>query len=181
MKQEIELKIALAKKEFQQFTKHLKNRQLEKTFGFFKEDFSNVKEGVFPRLKYIKGHVNKLVLTVKVKSTTNNRFFSRDEMEIEIQDTSQINELRLVIKALGYGKEIIFEKIRCNIVKDDMVISFDELPFGYFVEFEGSPKAIEKYRRQFKLNNRPTIKQAYLALWEDYRQTNQIKNQDCVF
>ena len=86
-----------------------------------------------------------------------------------------------MIKSLGFVKEIIFEKKRKNIFKEDIIISFDELPFGFFIEFEGRPEIINKYLDKYRLADRPRITQAYLGLWEDYRKVKNIIAEDCVF
>jgi hypothetical protein len=65
--------------------------------------------------------------------------------------------------------------------KNDIVISFDQLPFGFFVEFEGEPEVIDKYLISFDLSNRPRITKAYLGLWEDYKKTHNIDEENCVF
>jgi len=178
---EIEVKIALTKEEFHKLTKGFNNFKLERTFGYFKEDFSNIKEGIFPRIKYVEGKKKEIILTVKRKTKENTKFFEREEMEVKLKEEENIKTLREIIKSLGFGKEIIFEKKRKNIYKNDITISFDELPFGFFVEFEGEPEAINKCLDEFNIANRPRITKAYLGLWEDYKKDNGIMEENCVF
>lgn len=141
MKKEIEVKIELTAEEFKNFIKDIGGVfNLERTYGYFKHDFSNIKEGIFPRIKYIEGEKNEIILTVKRKKSDNTQFFEREEMEVKIYNDDNVDVLRELIKSLGFSKEIIFEKKRKNIFKNDIVISFDELPFGFFVEFEGGRK-----------------------------------------
>jgi len=102
-------------------------------------------------------------------------------MEVKIQNGENVETLREILKSLGFKKEIIFEKKRKNILKDDIVISFDELPFGFFVEFEGEPEVINKYLNKFNLAGRPRVTKAYLGLWEDYRRVHNITEENCVF
>ena len=78
MKKEIEVKIELTKEEFYKLTKGFKDFDLERTFGYFKEDFSNIKDGIFPRIKYIDGMNREVILTVKVKTNDNSQFFERE-------------------------------------------------------------------------------------------------------
>ena len=52
MKKEIEVKIELTPEEFNALTGSFNDFHLERTFGYFKEDFLNIKEGIFPRIKY---------------------------------------------------------------------------------------------------------------------------------
>jgi adenylate cyclase class IV len=181
MKKEIEVKIELRPEEFYALTKGFSDFHFERTFGYFKEDFSNIKEGIFPRIKYIEGQNKEILLTVKRKTKDNAHFFEREEMEIKIQDGENLETLREILKSLSFQREIIFEKKRKNVFKNDIIISFDELPFGFFVEFEGEPEKINKYLNEFKLLNRPRITKAYLGLWEDYKKSHNVVDENCVF
>ncbi len=181
MKKEIEVKIELTSEEFSNLAGNPSNFHLEKTFGYFKKDFSNIKDGIFPRIKYVEGEKKEIILTVKRKTKENARFFEREEMEVKVKEGENIDTLREILKSLGFSKEIIFEKKRKNVFKDDITISFDKLPFGFFVEFEGEPEIIDQYLNDFNLSNRPRITRAYLGLWEDHRKANDIAEENCVF
>jgi len=181
MKNEIEVKIELTPEEFKNRVEGLGNFHLERTFGYFRDDFSNIKDGIFPRIKCVEGEEKEIILTVKRKTKENTKFFEREEMEVKIKEGGNIEDLRGILKSLGFGKEIIFEKKRKNIFKDGVTISFDELPFGFFVEFEGEPEAINRYLNDFNLLNRPRIVRAYLGLWEDYKKVHGITEENCVF
>lgn len=181
MKKEIEVKIELTPEEFNTLTGSFGDFHFERTFGYFKEDFSNIKEGIFPRIKYIEGQSKEIILTVKRKTKDNAHFFEREEMEVKIQEGESIETLRAMLKSLGFNKEIIFEKKRKNVLKNDIVISFDKLPFGFFVEFEGEPEMINKYLDEFNFSKRPRITRAYLGLWEDYKNAHNITEENCVF
>ncbi len=181
MKKEIEVKIELTPEEFNNLAGNSGNFHLERTFGYFKEDFSNIKEGIFPRIKYIEGRGEEIVLTVKVKTKENSQFFEREEIEVKLKEGENIEDLRGILKLLGFSKEIIFEKKRKDVFKDDITISFDELPFGFFVEFEGEPETINRHLSDFNLLDKPRIVKAYLGLWEDYKNKNGIKEKDCIF
>ncbi len=181
MKKEIEVKIELTPEEFNALTRSFRDFHSERTFGYFKEDFSNIKEGIFPRIKCVEGSSKEIILTVKRKTKDNADFFEREEMEVKIQEEESVETLREILKSLGFNKEIIFEKKRKNIFKDDIVISFDELPFGFFIEFEGEPETINKYLGEFNLSSRPRITKAYLGLWEDYKKHHGISEENCLF
>ncbi len=181
MKKEIEVKIELTPEEFNDLTRSLGNFHFERTFGYFKEDFSNIKEGIFPRIKCVEGEKKEIVLTVKRKTKENTQFFEREEIEVRVKEGENIENLRNILKSLGFSKEIIFEKKRKNVFKNDITISFDELPFGFFVEFEGKPEIIDRYLGEFHLLNRPRITRAYLGLWEDYKKSHNITEENCVF
>ena len=183
MKKEIEVKIEVTAEEFNALTKEFCDFQFERTFGYFKEDLSNVQEGIFPRIKYIEKPDKKkeIILTVKRKVKDNPSFFEREEMEVKIQEGTDVEILRAIFQALGFSKEIIFEKKRKNVFKKDIVISFDELPFGFFIKFEGEPEIMNKYLAQYSFTDRPRITQTYLRLWGDYKKAHNIEKEDCLF
>lgn len=181
MKKEIEVKIELTPDEFKNLTGDFSNFHFERTFGYFKEDFSNIKEGIFPRIKYVEGGKKEIILTVKRKTKENAQFFEREEMEVKVEEGENIDTLREILMSLGFSKEIVFEKKRKNVFKDDIAISFDELPFGFFVEFEGEPETIDRYLDEFNFSNRPRITRAYLGLWEDYKKIHGITEENCIF
>lgn len=181
MKKEIEIKIELTPEEFNSLTGSFNDFHSERTFGYFKENFSNIKEGIFPRIKYIEGEKKEIILTVKRKRKENARFFEREEMEVKIKEKESVETLREILKSFGFSKEIIFEKKRKNVLKNDIIISFDKLPFGFFVEFEGEPEIIDQYLKKFNFLNRPRITKAYLGLWEDYRKAHHITEENCLF
>lgn len=180
MKKEIEVKIELTQDEFQKLAGDLNDFQFEKTFGYFKEDLSNIKDGIFPRIKYVEGKKKEIIFTVKRKGSDNSEFFEREETEIKLPGEI-LDDLREIIKYLGFSKEIIFEKKRKNIVKDGVVISLDKLPFGFFAEFEGEPELIRKSLKELGLSNKPKITKSYLGLWEEYKKTNGIIEENCTF
>ncbi len=181
MKKEIEVKIELMPKEFNDLVRDFNDFQLERTYGYFKEDFSNIKDGIFPRIKYVEEEKKEIILTVKRKTKENAQFFERKEMEVKMKEGENIDTLREILKSLDFSKEIIFEKKRKNVFKNDITISFDKLPFGFFVEFEGEPETIDRYLHELDLSNRPRIARAYLGLWEDYKKANDIAEENCVF
>ncbi len=144
MKEEIEVKIELTPREFNELTKNYTDFNFERTFGYFKEDFSNIKDGIFPRIKYIEGEKKEIILTVKKKTKEGVRFFEREEIEVKIKgegkEEENIEALRKMMKSFGFNKEIIFEKRRKNIFGDDIIISFDELPFWFFCRIRRKPR-----------------------------------------
>lgn len=180
-KKEIEIKIELTPEEFRNLAPRSGDFDLERTYGYFKEDFSNIQEGVFPRVKHKEGKETEIIVSVKRKTKDNNLFFEREETEVKLKKGENIDSIREILKSLGFSKEIIFEKKRQNISKGDLTLSFDELPFGFFMEIEGEPEAIEKYLNELHLTDRPRITRAYLGLWEEYKNKHNIKEENCLF
>ena len=176
MNKEIEIKIKIDQELFKNFTKN-KPFHFEKTYGYFTENYGNMVKGIFPRIKDMG---NTALVSVKVKVENNSKMFERDEYEFEIE-SSKVESARLMFKALGYCIEHVFEKRRYileSLNNCDFVI--DELPFGYFVELEGSEEDIEKSIKELNLEDNIKINGAYLKLWENYKKENNLTG-ECVF
>lgn len=176
MNKEIEIKIKIDKNLFDFFIKN-KFFKFERTYGYFTENYENMKKGIFPRIK----DMGKTALvSVKIKTKDDTKMFERDEYEFEIEG-NKTESARLFLKALGYSIEHIFEKRRYkldSINNCDFIV--DELPFGYFIELEGEEKNIEKSIKELNLENNEKINGAYLKLWEEYKKQNNLKG-ECIF
>ncbi len=176
MNKEIEIKLKIDKKLFYDLVSH-KIFQFEKTYGYFTENYENMAKGIFPRIKDM-GDI--ALVTVKVKTKKDTKMFERDEYEFEIE-SNKVGSIRSMFGALGYCIEHIFEKRRYNlesINNCDFVV--DELPFGYFIELEGSEDDIEKSIKELALENNERINGAYLKLWEKHKKENNLKG-ECIF
>jgi len=177
MKKEIEIKIKIDKEILNKFIKNKSNFSFEKTYGYFTKNYKNIKKGIFPRIKDIG---NTALVSIKVKTEKKSRFFKRDEYEFEIE-SNKVKEARIMFGILGYCIEHIFEKKRHRfepINSCDFVI--DELPFGFFVELEGTEKNIEKSIKDLHLEKKERINGSYLKLWEEYKKENNLTG-ECVF
>jgi len=185
MKKEIEIKIKLRKGE----TDILKNKlkklggikiksEKETTYGFFTEDDSSIEKGIFPRIKSINKGKSSL-LTVKVKTKEDKDYFRRNEFEITIND---INTARDMIKAMGFSKERIFEKLRESWLTDNssVTINFDTLLFGEYFEIESDPQKIETWLKKLNLEKREKIAKAYLGIFDDWRKKNNIRDENAI-
>ncbi len=92
------------------------------------------------RLRKIRGLLgNNIVATFKGQATVNgNGIKSRQEVEFSTQSSSVFD----FIEALNYRKQLVYEKNRLDFECKNAVISLDELPFGYYMEIEGTEEAI---------------------------------------
>lgn len=177
MKKETEIKIKIDKGVFDRFVKDKSIFRFEKTYGYFTENYENISRGIFPRIKEVG---DTALVSVKVKTKNNSKMFERDEYEFEIE-SNKTDSARLMFKALGYGIEHIFEKKRYKLESlnnCDFVI--DELPFGYFIELEGSEENIEKSIIDLGLEDYEKINGAYLKLWDKHKKDNNLTG-ECVF
>lgn len=177
MRKETEIKIKINKEIFDKFVKNKSNFQFEKTYGYFTENYENMTKGIFPRIKDT-GTV--ALVSVKVKTKDDSKMFERDEYEFEL-DSSKTDSARLMFGALGYIIEHVFEKKRYKLESlNNCDLIADELPFGYFVELEGTEENIEKSIKDLNLENCEKINGAYLKLWEKHKKEYNLTG-ECVF
>ena len=83
-------------------------------------------------------------LTYKEKVTTESDFKHQIEFETLVSD---VDATESIIEKLGYKLSVIYEKHRKAWHFGNVEVVLDELPFGYFMEIEGSMKdilAVEK-------------------------------------
>lgn len=82
---------------------------------------------------------NKTLLTYKEAVGTNGHVKEKLEFETEVSDVGQMES---IIAALGYRLSVVYEKHRTTYHFDDVEVVLDELPFGLYMEIEGTHKAI---------------------------------------
>jgi adenylate cyclase class 2 len=138
---EIEKKYRLTKEQFEHVQEDLKEFEAE----FIGEDFEEnnlygneefeEKKAVL-RLRKID---EKTILTYKQWISNETGFKQQIEHETAVEDAKQIEE---IIKYLGLFKGIVYEKRRKTWKFRDAEVVLDELPFGLFMEIEGSFTAI---------------------------------------
>jgi adenylate cyclase class 2 len=87
----------------------------------------------------------------------------RREIELEVNDAEAAE---LLLKELGYGKALAFDKRRRTWELLDCEVALDELPLlGTFVEIEGPASAtIARVQEMLGLSGMPHIRESYAAL-----------------
>jgi adenylate cyclase class 2 len=80
-------------------------------------------------------------LTYKEKVVTDGDFKQQIEFETIVSD---VDAMEHIIEKLGYKLAVVYEKHRKAWHLGDVEVVLDELPFGYFMEIEGSMKDILK-------------------------------------
>lgn len=84
---------------------------------------------------------NRTTLTYKEPKSVNGHIKEKIEFETEVSDVDQTES---IIAALGYRVSVIYEKRRKIYHLDDVEVVLDELPFGLFMEIEGTHNAIAR-------------------------------------
>ena len=117
--------------------------------------------------------------TYKSASTNEQGVLSREEIEFEVED---FEKAKRFLEALGYQKLVYYEKYRTTYELDDALIMLDELPYGNFVEIEGSTvDAIRAIADSLNLNWETAIGTSYNALFDRVRTALNGSLQDLSF
>ena len=132
------------------------------------------KKGLFLRVRSGFGEI----VTLKVKNKEDKEVFQRDEFETDVKNISVLAD---IFHMLGFSKRLIMEKYRVNFDYKDVKISIDELPFGFFAEFEGEKDKIFSLVGEFGLDLNSKITVTYWDLFEDYKKANNLEGESIVF
>jgi len=140
-------------------------------FDTSKREFSN--SGRFLRIRT--GFKNALTFKRKID---NKKFKEREEIEVEISDPEK---MKTILEKLGFTKAYIMEKYREKWQFNNAEIDIDKLPFGTFIEIEGSPRTIQKTAKILGLDPQKGITITYQALWEELTKKRGIKYGNIIF
>ena len=88
-----------------------------------------------------------------------------DETEVADADT-----LAAILSALGYTPALLYEKRRATFHIADVEVVVDELPFGLFLEIEGTEEGIRAAEESLALTNAEGVAETYPELTERYGQ-----------
>jgi len=103
----------------------------------------------------------------------------REEIEFEVSDALSARQF---LEALGYQVVVMYEKFRTTYRMEQAEIVLDELPFGNFIEIEGSsPEQIKGISDQLHLNWEARIKLSYLSLFNQCREKFSLKVSNLLF
>lgn len=85
----------------------------------------------------------------------------REEIEVEADD---FDRLAAILKRLGYEPKQVYEKYRETFHLDDLEILLDEMPYGNFIELEGTEPDIKATAQALGLDWQERILSNYLAM-----------------
>lgn len=110
------------------------------------------------RLRRVNGRA---LLTFKQRFPSKSPIKHQREEETEVADASAI---AAILQSLGYSPALVYEKrrVRWNVGKAE--IAMDELPFGLFMEIEGSEKEIARVEKLLEAGAVPAVMETYPAL-----------------
>jgi len=101
-----------------------------------------------------------------------------NELEVVVSDFETMNQ---ILQKLGFHPEQIYEKWRETLILDQTWFYLDTMPYGTFLEIEGSEKDIRAYAASLGLNWHKRILLNYLEIFEIMRKKQNLKFKDPTF
>lgn len=118
-------------------------------------------------------------LTYKGPSTSQQGVRVRTEIEFMVED---FEKARRFLEVLGYQVALMYEKFRTTYTLNGVKILLDELPYGDFVEIEGSdPQVIRSVNDRLELDWERRSPESYTVLFEGLKARNGLSFRDLSF
>lgn len=160
---EIEKKYRLDKKRREKVVARLKELGAVFKGEVFEENFlhkgGELKEkAAVLRLRKI---ADTTILTYKEKIREDLDIKHRLEYETKVSD---IEATENIIRSLGFTLNVIYEKRRRTWHFDEVEVVFDELPFGLFMEIEGTAEEIDKAEKKLGVDDLESEPRGYPRL-----------------
>ena len=102
----------------------------------------------------------------------------REEIEIEVSDFDAAD---LLLQRLGFEAKQVYEKYRETFQLGDVEIVLDEMPYGNFIELEGSEAAIREAANRLGLDWQQRVLTNYLSLLSDFNRHHGLSINDLTF
>lgn len=109
---------------------------------------------------------------------TDDRFKIHRELEVRVSD---FEAMEAILNALGYTRCQTYEKWRETWQLDDATLCMDTMPFGRFLEIEGSPETIMRIVHALGLCWEQRILSSYLGIFEILRKKEGLDFGDVTF
>lgn len=109
---------------------------------------------------------------------TDARFKIYRELEVGVDD---FDTMDAILRALGFRRRQVYEKWRESWRLNGTTLCLDTMPFGDFLEIEGSPESIVKIVRELGLCWEKRILASYLGLFTRLREKEGLPFDDVTF
>jgi adenylate cyclase class 2 len=150
-------------------------RALEHNIRFEDKGRNLLREKALLRLR----RERKAVLTYKSTPTDADPAFKQfNELEVEVAD---FDAMQGILMSLGFNPEQVYEKWRETLVVDQTSFCLDTLPFGDFLEIEGSKDAITHFTSRLGLEWSRRILLNYLEIFDLIRHHHGLPFRDVTF
>jgi adenylate cyclase class 2 len=101
-----------------------------------------------------------------------------NELEVEVSDFATMNH---ILKALGFHCEQVYEKWRETLILENTQFCLDVMPYGKFLEIEGTEKDIKEFARRLGLQWDTRILANYLQIFDIIRKKQKLLFTDVTF
>lgn len=108
---------------------------------------------------------SRTLLTYKERMASEADFKHKIEHETEVAD---VNETENIIEKLGYTLSVVYEKHRKTFHMGNVEVVLDELPFGLYMEIEGSMEDITKAEKKLGIEDLEPEARGYPRLTMKY-------------
>jgi adenylate cyclase, class 2 len=178
---EIEVKVrvddlaALAAKAEAVGLKLLKGRHFERNTLYDYPDRSLSVTGCLLRVRQEDGEG---LFTFKGRTVQHERFKVRPEIETICADAGALEE---ILRNIGLKPFFRYEKYRTDYGGEGVQLCLDELPFGLFIEIEGSEETIEPLAKKLGLDPATFMKRTYADLYGEHCREKGLHFGDIIF
>ena len=102
----------------------------------------------------------------------------REELEIIVDDFEMADKL---LRRIGFYPQTQYEKYRETFALGACEVVLDELPFGDFIEIEGTEEGIHAAVNQLGLNWSERINKSYLSLFKRFKKLTGLRLRTLTF
>ena len=121
----------------------------------------------------------KTTLTFKSDANENDHQFKiNTEYEVVVDDFAMMKQ---ILEALGFQQEQIYEKKRDTVMLHHTTLCMDTMPFGTFLEIEGSKENIRDMVQRLGLVWEDRILLNYIAIFERLKKECRLPFSDITF
>lgn len=103
---------------------------------------------------------------------------TRFEAEVTVDS---FDAMDIILQRLGFHPHVVYEKYRTTYQLGEAEIVLDEMPYGTFLEVEGSAPAIDATLAALGLAGAPRILASYMALFEQVKAALDLDVHDLTF
>jgi adenylate cyclase, class 2 len=103
---------------------------------------------------------------------------TRFEAEVTVDD---FDVMDLILQRLGFHPSVVYEKYRTTYQLGEAEIVLDEMPFGSFIEVEGTEPAIKATLATLGLSGAPRILASYMELFDRVKAAHDLDFHDLTF
>ena len=101
------------------------------------------------------------ILTFKQRIPSNSSIKHQREEETEVANADNVDA---ILQSLGFRPALVYEKRRRRWKLGKAEIVVDQLPFGLFMEIEGSEKEIARLEKKIGAEDLPAVMETYPTL-----------------